>query len=508
MYNLKSILFNRISGLGDILMTTAVVAEVRKINPDVYISYRTNHPELLEGNSDINEIIKADKGLIGNEVFNKNYDKVIDLDFCVCSQFVDTRGKITEDEYMNITRIDLFFKAAGLKTPEYPKMKYIVKQEEELYARNLIKTLKGRYTVIYSLNSVSSIRTYPIDLSIEVIHLLLTQHINVIVIGNNYEIWGKYTDNFNDYYFRHIKEFSKEYFLDMTDKTSIREMLALIGNSNLTISSDTGVLHSTNVFGVPCIGLFGNIEPILRCYYYDNVRTIYKKIKCSDCGDRLFIINKQCPSIKDITAGVVTAIGAKCMRSISPKEIFDLSMEILGILSIDFPDSETSRIRQFVLPYCYGKGLDIGAVGNHKPSTYEYAIKDDSVIIDLREARKPSIKTDARNLKMINDKQYDYVYSSHLLEDLEESEILITINEWFRVLKDNGYLIIYCPVQLVFARHCINTGQPINLDHKIEHFSLRYLKNILLNCSYKYEVIYEISLINNYSFLLILRRIK
>lgn len=89
-----NILFNRISGLGDILMTTAVVDEVRKQNPDAYISYRTNHPEVLEGNKDINEIIKANEGLTGSEIFNKSYDEIIDLDFCVCSQLVDQRGKI------------------------------------------------------------------------------------------------------------------------------------------------------------------------------------------------------------------------------------------------------------------------------------------------------------------------------------------------------------------------------------------------------------------------------
>ena len=117
MNNLKSILFNRISGLGDILMTTAVINEFKKQNPSLYISYRTNHPELLEGNSDINEIIKADSGLKGNENFNKKYDKIIDFDFCVESKLVNEKyGKISEEDYMNITRIDLFFRTANRLT--------------------------------------------------------------------------------------------------------------------------------------------------------------------------------------------------------------------------------------------------------------------------------------------------------------------------------------------------------------------------------------------------------
>lgn len=501
------ILFNRISGLGDILMTTAIVNEVRKQNPGDYITYRTNHPEIIEGNPDIDEIIKADSSIKEVLQYYKHIDKIIDLDFCVESKLVDNRGLISEDDYMNITRIDLFFKAAGLETPEYPKMKYAIKQEEEIYARNIIKTLKGNYTVVYSLNSVSALRTYPIDLSIEVIKLLISQHINVIVIGNNYAIWGEYVDNFNDYYFKHIKEFDKNYFLDMTDKTSIREMFALIGNSNLTISSDTGVLHATYALGIPCIGLFGNIDPILRCYYYDNVRTLYKKIKCSDCGDRVSIMDKQCPSIKDIKAGVVTAIGAKCMRNISPKEVFDLSLDILGILTIGIANSETSRIRQFVLPYCRDKGLDIGAVGGGgEQSQWECGVKYDSIVVDLRPTRKPSIISDARKLTVIGDNECDYVYSSHMLEDLIDKDIIPCLNEWFRVIKDNGYLIIYCPVQRVYKRHCEITNQPVNRDHKVEYFSLRYLKNKLEKCDYKYEVIYEIPIVNNYSFLLVIKK--
>jgi hypothetical protein len=293
----------------------------------------------------------------------------------------------------------------------------------------------------------------------------------------------------------------------MTDKTSIREMLALVGNSNLTISSDTGILHATNAIGIPCIGLFGNIDPILRCYYYDNIRTLYKKIKCSDCGDRVSIMDKQCPSIKAIKEGVVIAIGARCMRSISPKEIFDLSLEILGTIIEGIPGSETSRIRQYVLPYCYGKGLDIGAVGGcGEQSNFECGVKSDSIIVDLRKGRTPSIIADARNLKIIIDKSYNYVYSSHLLEDLIDEEIIPTLNEWFRVLKDEGYLIIYCPIQKIYKRHCEITNQILNRDHKVEYFSLRYLENKLKNCNYKYDIIYEIPIVNNYSFLIVLQK--
>lgn len=488
-------------------MTTAVVREVRKQKPEAYITYRTNHPELLEGNNDINEIIKADSGLIGNEKFNIIYDKIIDLDFCVESKLVNEKGKITEDEYMNITRIDLFFKAAGLKTPEYPKMKYILTSEEEFLARNTIKKLKGHYTVIYNLNSVSPVRTYPIDSAVELIRLLIIHKINVITIGTIDKLWGNSWHPFNKYFIEESKNFNKDYFLDLSDKTSIRESISLVANASLTITSDTGILHITNALGRPCIGLFGNIDPKLRCYYYDNVRTIYKNLLCSFCGDRGSLMIDNCPSMKDILDENIRRIGSECMRIISPKEIFDMSLDILGLYTEGISNSETSRIRQYVIPYCYGKGVDIGAVGGcGQQSQWECGVKSDSIVVDLRLTRQPSLISDARNIKQISDEECDYVYSSHMLEDLNDEDIIPCLNEWFRILKDNGYMMIYCPVQNVYKRHCEITNQPYNKDHKVEYFSLRYLKNKLKQINYKYEIIKEIPIMNNYSFLLIIRK--
>jgi len=217
------------------------------------------------------------------------------------------------------------------------------------------------------------------------------------------------------------------------------------------------------------------------------------------------MMKPQCPSISEILNTKVRQIGAECMRSISPKEVYDLALEMLGILVERVFNSETSSVRSYVLPYCRGEGLDIGAVGG-LPSDQECGIKSDSIVIDLKPARKPSIQADARKLSMIKD-QVDYIYSSHMLEDLKELELVPTLNEWFKHLKTNGYMIICGPVQSVYRRHCQITGQPLNLDHKIENYSLRYLKFKLSQTQFTYRVIKEISLLNNYSFLLVIQKL-
>jgi len=46
-------------------------------------------------------------------------------------------------------------------------------------------------------------------------------------------------------------------------------------------------------------------------------------------------------------------------------------------------------------------------------------------------------------LKGVADETYDFVYSSHTIEHLPDPSE--DIKNWFRVLKPDGYLIIYFP---------------------------------------------------------------
>lgn len=82
----------------------------------------------------------------------------------------------------------------------------------------------------------------------------------------------------------------------------------------------------------------------------------------------------------------------------------------------------------FFTTYCNGKGLDIGFGGdlvlpNAQGWDFEHG--------------------DAQFLKGIKDESFDFVYSSHTLEHVFEVET--TLKNWFRILKPNGYLILYIP---------------------------------------------------------------
>ena len=61
----------------------------------------------------------------------------------------------------------------------------------------------------------------------------------------------------------------------------------------------------------------------------------------------------------------------------------------------------------------------------------------------------PSCKTDfigsMTNLSMIEDETFDAIYSSHNIEHLYTHEVPIALEEFHRVLKPDGFIIITCP---------------------------------------------------------------
>ncbi len=95
---------------------------------------------------------------------------------------------------------------------------------------------------------------------------------------------------------------------------------------------------------------------------------------------------------------------------------------------------ETSKARArrqregFVEKYCVGHGLDIGYGG-------------DPIAINVR--GWDFEHGDAQLLHGLDNESYDFVYSSHLLEHLPDVDL--ALNNWWRVLKPGGYLILYLP---------------------------------------------------------------
>lgn len=120
--------------------------------------------------------------------------------------------------------------------------------------------------------------------------------------------------------------------------------------------------------------------------------------------------------------------------------------------------AESQKIRHMIVPYTRGLVLDIGA-GPWKAWPHFTSVDnfDEWSGLDWR----PDIIADARSLHMLSSESWDAVFSSHLLEHIEDTEA--ALREWWRVIKPRGYLVLYLPHRELYP----NIGQPgSNPDHK------------------------------------------
>jgi ADP-heptose:LPS heptosyltransferase len=128
--------------------------------------------------------------------------------------------------------------------------------------------------------------------------------------------------------------------------------------------------------------------------------------------------------------------------------------------------NESAKIKYEIVPYTRGRGLDLGCgmykcfphfigVDNYKQwgklsPADEYGLK---MNVDIR--------CDCEKLEPFANQSMDFVFSSHLLEHVEDPQAVLA--EWWRVIKHNGYLVLYLP----HADFYPNVGEEgANPDHK------------------------------------------
>lgn len=122
--------------------------------------------------------------------------------------------------------------------------------------------------------------------------------------------------------------------------------------------------------------------------------------------------------------------------------------------------NESGKIRWEIVPYTRGRGVDLGCgaikafphfigVDNGHHEQFGYNIKPD-ILVET-----------CSKLDIFGSQSMDFVYSSHLLEHIDDTEG--TLKEWWRLVKPGGFLVLYLPHKNLYP----NIGQPgANPDHK------------------------------------------
>jgi ADP-heptose:LPS heptosyltransferase len=123
--------------------------------------------------------------------------------------------------------------------------------------------------------------------------------------------------------------------------------------------------------------------------------------------------------------------------------------------------NESAKCKYEVVQFTRGLGLDVGC-GPHKffPHAIGVDSKKDTELFGIQ-MEPDNVVEDASKLPQVPDGKLDFVFSSHLLDHIEDYRAALA--EWWRTIKVGGHLVLYLPHRDLYPR----IGQPgSNIDHK------------------------------------------
>jgi heptosyltransferase II len=100
--------------------------------------------------------------------------------------------------------------------------------------------------------------------------------------------------------------------INLAGRTTLRRLLAVIGEASLFITNDTGPMHMANALRVPIVALFGPTEPKATAPFHAPSVVLKKEAPCWPC------LYRSCP------------FDHRCMTAITPDEAFAACDAVLG----------------------------------------------------------------------------------------------------------------------------------------------------------------------------------
>lgn len=98
--------------------------------------------------------------------------------------------------------------------------------------------------------------------------------------------------------------------INLAGQTSLRELASLISRCNVLLTNDSGPMHIADAIGTPIVALFGSTSEIVTGPYRSGT-FIHKHVECSPCYQRT------CP------------IDFRCMKRIEADEVYEAVVNVL-----------------------------------------------------------------------------------------------------------------------------------------------------------------------------------
>lgn len=330
----KRILIIKLRAIGDVVMATPVIENLRLAYPDAFLAFLTEEAsaDIVTGNPYLDEVIVLPvrtwrsltlltrwraQARFYRSLRSRRFDLVIDLfgnprsailsllsgaphrlgyafrarKYCYTKLIRPRGGEVHEVEF----HLDAV-RALGLPTPVSQPRVYVPEQALQgvmswMTASGIVH---GDRLIGLNPGGGWSVKRWPTDRFAVLADRLVTEYGARIVL-----FWGPGEEALAEDIIRQMKHLPL-----CIPAVSLSEMAAFLKQLFLLVSNDSGPMHIAAALGVPTIGLFGPTNPFLQGPYGPSGRTVREEsVACLGCNQ------------------VTCAIGNICMTGLAPETV-------------------------------------------------------------------------------------------------------------------------------------------------------------------------------------------
>lgn len=296
---MKEILVIKLFSIGDVLMATPLVREIKRNISDSKITFLvgTYSQDVIRYNPYIDKIISVPDDYfvkkniiqISNLILKhirKKYDIIFLLHRATAFKFFSCffhGKKICVDKVENnipeyLKYLELL-KLIGLNYSS-DKVEIFLTKDEEEFSKKFLEGINTQDIIAISPGGGKNPKTfYPQkrwerEKYIELIKIIFEKtNASVVLLGDESEKEIS----------QEITKISSSRIIDITGKTTLREAAGIIKNCKLFIGCDSGLTHIASAVDIPVIALFGPTDEKIWAPHGKKVTIVRKHLPCSPC---------------------------------------------------------------------------------------------------------------------------------------------------------------------------------------------------------------------------------
>jgi ADP-heptose:LPS heptosyltransferase len=314
----KKILFISLSNIGDIILTTPVLAVLRREFPSAAIDVLSgpNGAEIFAEHPFVSSFIKYDKFArlpekqhLIRQLRANRYDLIVDLRNSLFPLLIGSRYRTsvirrpagrgtTHKKQQHLRKI----KRLGLDISNAPFAFYVAEKDKES-ALDLLSTMGiMKNFVVVSPGAKSHIKRWTKEGFAAVCDRLINEAgLDVLMVG----------DAQDKKIIAEISALMKEKAVDLSGRLTLRQLGALIQRSGLLVTNDSAPMHVGASLGVKMLAIFGPTDPKKYGPTHPGSIVVRQELACAPCE------KAQC------------RMSHECMRMINPEEVFKAAKNLL-----------------------------------------------------------------------------------------------------------------------------------------------------------------------------------